>query len=115
MGSQTRTFNYATGGTVHVIVNNQIGFTTDPCDSRSTRYATDIMRMLKVPVFHVNGEDPEAAAEVAVTCWAFVHGLAVLLLDGQILGATTGNADALIRKLTERFIAGLRAERPNPA
>lgn len=60
-------------------------------------------------------EDPEAAAEVAVTCWAFVHGLAVLLLDGQILGATTGNADALIRKLTERFIAGLRAERPNPA
>ena len=56
---------YTTGGTVHVIVNNQIGFTTDPEDSRSTRYASDITRMLKVPVFHVNGEDPEAVAHVA--------------------------------------------------
>jgi 2-oxoglutarate dehydrogenase E1 component len=56
---------YATGGTVHVIVNNQVGFTTDPDDSRSTRYASDITRMLKVPVFHVNGEDPEAVAQVA--------------------------------------------------
>ncbi len=56
---------YTTGGTVHVIVNNQIGFTTDPEDSRSTRYASDITRMLKVPVFHVNGEDPEAVAQVA--------------------------------------------------
>ncbi|NUQ74111.1 MAG: 2-oxoglutarate dehydrogenase E1 component [Polyangiaceae bacterium] len=56
---------YTTGGTVHVIVNNQIGFTTDPRDSRSTRYASDITRMLKIPVFHVNGEDPEAVAHVA--------------------------------------------------
>jgi len=56
---------YATGGTIHVIVNNQIGFTTTPQESRSTRYASDIMRMLKVPVFHVNGEDPEAVAHVA--------------------------------------------------
>ena len=56
-------------------------------------------------------EDPTAAAEVAVTCWAFVHGLAMLLLDGQILGSTPANSDALIRKLTERFIFGLRAAR----
>ena len=56
---------YTTGGTIHVIVNNQIGFTTDPHDSRSTRYASDILRMLNVPVFHVNGEDPEAVAQVA--------------------------------------------------
>jgi 2-oxoglutarate dehydrogenase E1 component len=55
---------YATGGTVHVIVNNQIGFTTNPNEGRSTRYASDIIRMLKVPVFHVNGEDPEAVAQV---------------------------------------------------
>ncbi len=56
---------YSTGGTVHLIVNNQVGFTTDPEDSRSTRYASDIVRMLKVPVFHVNGEDPEAVTHVA--------------------------------------------------
>jgi 2-oxoglutarate dehydrogenase E1 component len=55
---------YTTGGTIHVIVNNQIGFTTDPRDARSTRYATDISHVLKVPVFHVNGEDPEAVAHV---------------------------------------------------
>ncbi len=57
---------YKTGGTIHLIVNNQIGFTTDPRESRSTRYASDIIRMLKVPVFHVNGEDPEAVAQVAL-------------------------------------------------
>jgi 2-oxoglutarate dehydrogenase E1 component len=56
---------YTTGGTIHVIVNNQIGFTTDWEDSRSTRYASDMMRLLNVPVFHVNGEDPEAVAQVA--------------------------------------------------
>ena len=55
---------YRTGGTIHVIVNNQVGFTTIPEDSRSTAYATDIARMLKVPVFHVNGEDPEAVVQV---------------------------------------------------
>ncbi len=56
---------YSTGGTIHVVVNNQIGFTTVPEDSRSTRYCTDITRMMRVPVFHVNGEDPEAVAWVA--------------------------------------------------
>lgn len=51
---------YSTGGTIHVVVNNQIGFTTLPEDSRSTRYCTDIARTFGAPVFHVNGEDPEA-------------------------------------------------------
>jgi len=55
---------YSTGGTVHLVVNNQIGFTTIPEDARSTRYCTDIARMMKVPVFHVNGEDPEAVIQV---------------------------------------------------
>ena len=57
---------FETGGTVHVVINNQIGFTTNPEDSRSTAYCTDITRMLRCPVFHVNGEDPEAVAQ-AVT------------------------------------------------
>ncbi|MEM1207328.1 MAG: 2-oxoglutarate dehydrogenase E1 component, partial [Acidobacteriota bacterium] len=55
---------YRIGGTVHVIVNNQIGFTTSPEDARSTHYATEVARMLQTPIFHVNGENPEAVAHV---------------------------------------------------
>ncbi|MEZ6188081.1 MAG: 2-oxoglutarate dehydrogenase E1 component [Planctomycetota bacterium] len=56
---------YATGGALHVVINNQIGFTTPPESSRSCTYATDVARMLQAPIFHVNGEDPESVAHVA--------------------------------------------------
>ncbi len=55
---------YRTGGTLHVIVNNQIGFTAGPEQARSSQYASDIAKMLQIPIFHVNGEDPEAVAQV---------------------------------------------------
>ena len=55
---------YRTGGSLHIVINNQVGFTTEPDQGRSTTYATDIAKMLQIPIFHVNGEDPEAVAQV---------------------------------------------------
>jgi len=55
---------YSTGGTVHIIINNQIGYTTLPDDARSTRYSTDVAKMLMVPIFHVHGENPESVIHV---------------------------------------------------
>lgn len=64
---------YHVGGALHVIVNNQVGFTTNTNDSRSTTYASDIAKMLQVPIFHVNGEDPEAVAQVVELSLDFRH------------------------------------------
>ncbi|MGW6918555.1 multifunctional oxoglutarate decarboxylase/oxoglutarate dehydrogenase thiamine pyrophosphate-binding subunit/dihydrolipoyllysine-residue succinyltransferase subunit [Kitasatospora sp. NPDC054939] len=62
---------YRTGGTVHVVVNNQVGFTAAPASSRSSMYCTDVARMIEAPIFHVNGDDPEAVVRVARLAFEF--------------------------------------------
>ena len=62
---------YTTGGTIHVVINNQIGFTTLPIDARSSTYATDVAKMVQAPIFHVNGDEPESVAHVAALAWEY--------------------------------------------
>ncbi len=76
-GVVAETFNlsevpgYDVGGTVHLVINNQVGFTTPPASGRSTVYATDVAKMVQAPIFHVNGDDPEAAVRVMRLAFAF--------------------------------------------
>ncbi|MGW5254827.1 multifunctional oxoglutarate decarboxylase/oxoglutarate dehydrogenase thiamine pyrophosphate-binding subunit/dihydrolipoyllysine-residue succinyltransferase subunit [Streptomyces sp. NPDC004012] len=62
---------YRTGGSVHIVINNQVGFTAAPESSRSSMYATDVARMIEAPIFHVNGDDPEAVVRVARLAFEF--------------------------------------------
>jgi 2-oxoglutarate dehydrogenase E1 component len=101
---------YSTGGTLHLIANNQIGFTTDPADARSTRYSSDLAKGFDIPIFHVNADDPEAALSVIRLGMAyrrrFAKGLVVDLVGYRRFGHNEQDEAAYTQPLMVAKIQG---------
>ena len=100
---------FNTGGTVHIIANNQIGFTTDPVDAYSTTYASGFARGYKIPIFHVNADDPEACVEVArlasAYCEQFERDVIIDLIGYRRYGHNEGDEPAFTQPLMYKAIA----------
>ena len=106
---------YRTGGTVHVIVNNQVGFTTLPTDSRSSTYSTDVAKSIHAPILHVNGDDPEAvvrAAELAVEYRQKFHrDIVIDLVCYRRRGHNEGDDPSMTQPLMTNLIEAKRSTR----
>lgn len=107
--------SYTVGGTLHVVVNNQIGFTTSPDEARSSPYSTDVARMLQIPIFHVNGEDPEAVAQVVRLAMDFRHefrrDVVINMYGYRRLGHNEGDEPAFTQPVLYQAIAKRKSVR----
>src|SRR5205823_3899321 len=99
---------YTVGGALHIIINNQIGFTTSPSEMKSSVYASDVSKMLQIPIFHVNGEDPEAVAQVVRLAmdfrWTFKRDVVVDMWCYRRLGHNEGDEPLFTQPLLYRAI-----------
>ena len=106
---------YRTGGTIHVIVNNQVGFTTGPSSSRSTHYCTDVAKGLQLPIFHVNGDDPEACVRVAELAFEFREqfdrDVIIDMICYRRRGHNEGDDPSMTQPLMYNLIEGKRSAR----
>jgi 2-oxoglutarate decarboxylase len=106
---------YRTGGTVHVVVNNQVGFTTLPHDSRSTVYSTDVAKTIQAPIFHVNGDDPEAVMRVAEIAFdyrqEFTSDVVIDLVCYRRRGHNEGDDPSMTQPLMYNLIEAKRSVR----
>jgi 2-oxoglutarate decarboxylase len=106
---------YRTGGTIHVVVNNQVGFTTAPEYSRSSLYSTDVARMIQAPIFHVNGDDPEAVVRVARLAFeyrqSFNKDVVIDMVCYRRRGHNEGDDPSMTNPLMYRIIDNKRSVR----
>jgi 2-oxoglutarate dehydrogenase E1 component len=105
---------YKTGGTLHVIINNQIGFTTLAVDSRSTYYCTDLAKMVEAPIFHVNGEDPDAVAHVVRLAMDYRHAFHTDVVIDMYCFRRHGHSETDEAAFTQPQLYRKIAEHPSP-
>lgn len=106
---------YRTGGTIHVVVNNQVGFTTVPGDARTSIYATDAAKTIQAPIFHVNGDDPEAVVRIAQLAFAyreeFHRDVVIDLVCYRRRGHNEGDDPSMTQPLMTNLIEAKRSVR----
>ncbi len=98
---------YRTGGTIHVVVNNQVGFTTAPSSSRSSVYSTDLARAIQSPIFHVNGDDPEACVRVATLAYKYREDFAKDVVIDLVCYRRRGHNEGDDPSMTQPLMYGL--------